>query len=698
MKELQHVYAAKFDFTIWMTDEKGEVFLAPQGENDLCNVLLNQEQDSIFKKVKESIQKTRITTPVLYDIFPGIYILANSIVLENGKKYYMWAGLMIEDQTQGLIKDQLQNTYGKEVAWDSILAKTPLITSGKKQGWMKRMEKLGELVYLLLTEKKDSAFLAVQNELFQQSVQERERGVTQLLRDFFAGNTIFEFIGLAEEKEDLYTVTEVIGEGIDAFRGAQFSPGEGFLGRVLLTGESDYWENIDRDPRSIFFKRHQFKPKSMLCFPIKQYDHSTKLLFCGNIHKEGFSTGDMEVGKTLAIMLETHSVVNTLQRENDEQLRRLSSLIEICKLMVSTPDMKKIVYILVDIGVNLVEGTFSCLILKDRKNDKVKLISRGNASHDIGVYAKDVVKRYLAGEKQVEIKAPQVYVTDEGERVVECPLFTKGNINGVLCVGIPKQSEPQLQEHVNFLETLSIIGGVSMQLAHQEEAEVEDNRVNTLYRAIEQFDKEAYIENEETANLAGRLAMKLGLDALTIKEIGQACRLSYYTPQFIREIFPNKKIDLIVKEGKELIEVTTLSWEEACIGSQVYALAKIYNENKALEAIPKQIQGIEMVRAFIALVRESQIVEQELTLVDENAAVQRIDSVTSTIKEMDLSPREQEVLDLVIQGLNNKEIAQELYISGHTVKNHVTKIFQKLDVPDRAHAISKVYQLKYHTS
>ncbi|MGJ9457691.1 LuxR C-terminal-related transcriptional regulator [Oceanobacillus sp. CF4.6] len=698
LEEVQSVYAAKYGFTIWLTDENEEIVLSPDGDNELCNELLNLEKDNIFTKIKRSTQKAwSIHTPVFYDVFPGVYVLTTSISLENEKKYNLFAGLMIEDETQDLIFEQLNAIYPDEdIQWEAILANTPLITISAKQVWKDWMKKVGKLISQLLTEKTDRSIFALQNELFHQGVQERDRSITHLLHDFFHRKKVFEFLGLAEEQDNSFVVTEVIGEGIDSFQGAQFSPGEGFLGRVLLTGEFAFWENIDKDPRSIFFKRHQFKPKSLLCYPIKQHDGSTKLLFGGNIHKEGFSSSELEIAKTFAIMLEAHSVINHLQSENDEQLRRLSSLIEISKLMVAAPDIKRIVYILVDIGLNLVEGTFSCLVLRDIKNEKVKLISRGKAKGNIGEYAKDVAKRFFdedSREKQTSV----VQVTENGDRVVECPLFNRGQVVGILSVGISKQSEAQLQEHINYLETLSIIGGVSLQLAGKEEDQYEEKQVNTLFRAIEQFDKEAYAEAENAANLAGKYAMHLGLDASVIKEIIHACQLSYYTPEFIRDIFPEKRIDMIVKEGKALMGSKTLPWEEASIGGQVFALAMMYSRSGSIEAIPKQILGNGTVQTFITFIMESRVVEEEIDL-DKLPIERKIDSVTSTIKEMDLSPREQEVLDLVIQGLNNKEIAQELYISGHTVKNHVTKIFQKLDVPDRAHAISKVYQLKYHSS
>lgn len=52
-----------------------------------------------------------------------------------------------------------------------------------------------------------------------------------------------------------------------------------------------------------------------------------------------------------------------------------------------------------------------------------------------------------------------------------------------------------------------------------------------------------------------------------------------------------------------------------------------------------------------------------------------------------LTERELEVLRLIAQGHNNQEIAQKLVISPKTVRNHITSIFSKLQVADRAQAI-----------
>ncbi|NIO28639.1 MAG: hypothetical protein GTO29_08810 [Candidatus Latescibacteria bacterium] len=60
-----------------------------------------------------------------------------------------------------------------------------------------------------------------------------------------------------------------------------------------------------------------------------------------------------------------------------------------------------------------------------------------------------------------------------------------------------------------------------------------------------------------------------------------------------------------------------------------------------------------------------------------------------------LSKREQEIIELILKGKSNKDITGELFISLHTVKNHIYHIYQKLDVKSRLQLI-RVVQSQIH--
>jgi len=64
------------------------------------------------------------------------------------------------------------------------------------------------------------------------------------------------------------------------------------------------------------------------------------------------------------------------------------------------------------------------------------------------------------------------------------------------------------------------------------------------------------------------------------------------------------------------------------------------------------------------------------------------DKINALIKEKGLSPAEIRIIYLIIEGKQNTKIAQELFITEGTVKNHIYSIFKKLQIKSRTHLIS----------
>jgi len=60
----------------------------------------------------------------------------------------------------------------------------------------------------------------------------------------------------------------------------------------------------------------------------------------------------------------------------------------------------------------------------------------------------------------------------------------------------------------------------------------------------------------------------------------------------------------------------------------------------------------------------------------------------------DLSDREKEILALLVDGLSKKQIADNIFLSHHTVDSHIRNIYAKLEVHSRSSAISKAIKEK----
>jgi two-component system response regulator DesR len=58
-----------------------------------------------------------------------------------------------------------------------------------------------------------------------------------------------------------------------------------------------------------------------------------------------------------------------------------------------------------------------------------------------------------------------------------------------------------------------------------------------------------------------------------------------------------------------------------------------------------------------------------------------------------LTGREREVLDLIAAGSTNREIAERLFLSPHTVKEHTSAVYRKLHARNRAEAVQRAQRM-----
>jgi DNA-binding NarL/FixJ family response regulator len=73
--------------------------------------------------------------------------------------------------------------------------------------------------------------------------------------------------------------------------------------------------------------------------------------------------------------------------------------------------------------------------------------------------------------------------------------------------------------------------------------------------------------------------------------------------------------------------------------------------------------------------------------------VRRLDTAAAAGEEKIVTRREEEVLQLIADGCSTTEVAQQLYISQKTVKNHLASIYQKLDARDRTQAVLQAVRM-----
>jgi NarL family two-component system response regulator LiaR len=103
--------------------------------------------------------------------------------------------------------------------------------------------------------------------------------------------------------------------------------------------------------------------------------------------------------------------------------------------------------------------------------------------------------------------------------------------------------------------------------------------------------------------------------------------------------------------------------------------------------------GIWLALKLVKPKKEIQTIVVEKNVYVKELSEEELKAMEAERQKLGLSPREQEVLQLMAEGLSNQEIAERLFLSVPTVKTHSSKLFEKLDVKRRTQAVEKARQL-----
>ncbi len=141
---------------------------------------------------------------------------------------------------------------------------------------------------------------------------------------------------------------------------------------------------------------------------------------------------------------------------------------------------------------------------------------------------------------------------------------------------------------------------------------------------------------------------------------------------FFKEKFPGQKIIMLTIQDDEESIVNAIR-----AGADGYILKKTSPE-KILEAIQQVYEGGAALTPMVA--------KQVLALFQPQKAAN--ESPTN------LTPREKEILSLITQGMTTMSIADSLFISLQTVRNHIKNIYEKLQVHSKAQAVARALKEK----
>ncbi len=268
-------------------------------------------------------------------------------------------------------------------------------------------------------------------------------------------------------------------------------------------------------------------------------------------------------------------------------------------------------------------------------------------------------------------------------------------------MGLSSENAPD--QYKPFLSSLAVAGSISIHLCQKEtetETDSDDYIIRLLNAALRQQNKEAFELAEKVKQCVKDFTAYLNDGSYTtLKKISG---LIYYELSFLESYISDQKALSILRGCLNVLEKGKSSSRESEILAIVYTF--VDGDEKVESLHQMGILQQELKDKFLTYVHQQTMVETVLSFEEDYsiASKETLDKETESIdavgilkKKLGLSTREIEVINYVLKGCNNREIALKLFISEHTVKNHITRILQKLGVSDRSQAIAMIYQLGY---
>jgi DNA-binding CsgD family transcriptional regulator len=685
LRQLFEVNAQHHEIAIVMTDTHGIYLTRPVGDPDGVQALTGAGHSERLPAHLLALLQSGAGIPAYreYEISRTLKATIISIHIPNCLEYYIWFVYSLETQVEARL----------EKLKSMVSIAEELLSLESEKGWIRQQ----------ITAVRELSNIADQPH--------SPPKIYEMMERLFHAHKGIDFLGYAEKEDGIgFRVSELVYHKESTLLGAHFSMGEGFLGQVATTRQLGYWDNIAKDPRISFFIVNKIHPQTLFCYPIMSNRSLAGLLFGGSETESDIAEGLLHLGQAVASLMGMQQTFQSLRNDRDTYYLRMSMLMEIIKTLNVVKDIKRVLFILVDLSLNLVQGSFSCVILKQAA-DKMNIVSRGMPRSQAEKYMKDISVRYAntaTNRLNEQIFEGEGLYSFDGIQIMEFPLIYGDIFYGVLSMAISANDD--FMEYKEFIQSITVVASSAIDRIQGLQSEAVWETIEALHRSVRQWNSTAYLIAQVAREILAEYNQASGLPITQGKLLERVCLLYIFDPNLLEGILKDTmEHRAFIQLAREVHQIRVQIGEEPGTdtsrasfsfseNSQLIALALFYAEHLESSPVnPPAIFRADLRESFAVFIAKRQVIDMEMTLY-ERAAEPRTDhnELKQAIKELSLlSAREQEVIALVAEGRSNREIAEKLIISEHTVKNHMTSIFNKMGVSDRSHLIAMVYQLGY---
>ncbi len=193
-------------------------------------------------------------------------------------------------------------------------------------------------------------------------------------------------------------------------------------------------------------------------------------------------------------------------------------------------------------------------------------------------------------------------------------------------------------------------------------------------------------------------------DALVLKSLEMILKAEgvdeVYTSKNGKEafdIYKNHKIDLVLQDirlkDENGIDIASklLEYDRE---AKIILFTTFKDEEYINKAIKVGVKGYILKDNIDSLFQSIQTVMAGNMVLDSEVIkdLKLLDQATKSIEDFDITERELDVIKLLAEGMNNKEISQSLYLSEGTVRNYISNLLDKLDLRDRSQIVVFYYK------
>ncbi|RUS46773.1 LuxR C-terminal-related transcriptional regulator [Cohnella sp. AR92] len=709
LQNLQDTYSAAYRLSILAVDGQGAPLTKPslsESGEALARLMSHAEEYDLrdaLRRLAPYVKDIQAVTRYDYETFLNMKYIVAPLKLPGGSNGTIWAGPWLDDSQRGSGLLRKSEFYSLPEGIEKTLEAIPSAQSSFSAGMM---EKIGELAEAA------AAILQPNEEREHCSSEELEhlQAVGRWTSPSFAAAGVNEeevlrlalqtaglgLSGFARKKEhERFEIESVVGDELGAaLIGQSFHSGEGCLGHAALMQRRTAWEHTSGISNGGLFSKAGSEPQWIVGYPIIVREEVRGVLFGAEWSARRPSPAALEMLQLIANQWGDRLHRAEQQETQKKQALLVAMLNEVHYSIAEIPDLRRILTVMVETMHKLTGGAFSSIVLFNEpgKTAEAQIVSRGLRSDQTAWYAAETSERYhrmnaWLGQRG---RTPIFRQTSWGEPVMEIPFCYGRKITGVLSIG---KSERDAQESDRFfLSALAMIGELRLFELQQMEARANRSYLEILSYSLSYWDPEGYSPFLRKRELLSALCGKLGFSPAASDLIDQAYKISRYDPAFLWETIPwhSDAIGLL-EEALGILEYRGQAdaYLEFGFSQEAQALALVLDplQDAGQEAADPSVQSVAL---GIRLVFE-ELLEEQVPSVSHVAIGRDPDACKGD--ELDyasLTMREREVLELLIQGCTNQDIAEKMYISSHTVKNHLTKIYMKLGVADRTSAMIKL--------